>query len=274
MIALLAVVTALGLAIGSFLNVVVYRVPAGMSVIAPPSACPTCKTEIAARDNVPLASWLLLRGKCRSCAAPISPRYPLVELGGGIAFVAVALFFGPEVLDSPDAPAAFAAALQLCAYLYLAAISIALSLIDLDVHKLPNTIVVPGYIVGTVLLGAAALLGGDPAALGRAAIGAVICFGVFFALAFVKPGGMGFGDIKLAGVLGLFLGFLGWQQLVVGMAAAFILGGLFGVALMLSRRVQRGAGIPFGPWMLIGAWVGIFAGEPLTSAYLSLVGLN
>jgi leader peptidase (prepilin peptidase)/N-methyltransferase len=270
----LTLVATLGLAIGSFLNVVTYRVPAGMSVVAPRSACPNCKTEISARDNVPLASWLLLRGKCRTCSEPISMRYPLVELGGGVAFVIVALFFGPAVFAATDVPAAFAASLQLVAFLYLAAISIALALIDLDVHKLPNAIVLPAYAVGAILLGASAILSGDLVGLGRAAIGAAVSFAFYFVLALVKPGGMGFGDVKLAGVLGLYLAFVGWDALVVGMASAFVLGGVFGVALLVSRRATRGTGIPFGPWMLAGAWVGILAGGQLTSAYLSLTGLN
>ncbi|MGN6324928.1 prepilin peptidase [Pseudolysinimonas sp.] len=263
----------LGLAVGSFLNVVVYRVPAGLSVVRPRSACPGCGQEIAARDNIPIVSWLLLRGRCRSCRTGISPRYPLVELGGGLAVVGVALWSMPSISGAADASTVVAAVLQLVAYAYLAVVSIALALIDLDVHRLPNAIVLPGYAVGTVLLGAAALVGGDPVALGRLAAGAGILFAVYLALALVAPRGMGLGDVKLAGVLGLFLGYLGWGQLAVGAMAAFVLGGLFGVVLLALRRAGRTTGIPFGPWMLAGAWIGIVFGQQIVGGYLALVGL-
>jgi leader peptidase (prepilin peptidase)/N-methyltransferase len=263
-----------GLAIGSFLNVVAYRVPLGLSVVSPPSACPGCHNEIEARDNVPLLSWLVLRGKCRHCAEPISARYPVVEAITGVLFVAVALVFLPGVLSAATVPAAVAGALALVAFLYLAAITVALSAIDIDVHKLPNKIVLPSYLVGAVLLGAAALVGGDLEALGRTAAGAGILVAFYLILAIVKPGGMGMGDVKLAGVLGLYLGFLGWEQLIVGAMGAFLVGGIFGVAVLIARRGKGGRMIPFGPWMFAGAWIGIFAGEQITGAYLTAVGLS
>ena len=267
------VIAALGLAIGSFLNVVAYRVPLGLSVITPASACPNCGHEITARDNVPILSWLVLRGKCRECATPISPRYLIVEAITGVAFVAMALRFLPDVLAATTWMAAVSGVLTLVAFLYFAAISVALTAIDIDVHRLPNAIVLPSYAVGGVLLAAAALLGGDPVQLARAAAGAGILVVLYFVLAIIKPGGMGMGDVKLAGVLGLFLGSIGWGALAVGAMGAFVLGGIFGVVLILARRAGRGSGIPFGPWMFAGAWLGIFAGEPLASAYLSWMGI-
>ena len=263
-----------GSLIGSFLNVVVYRVPRGLSVVNPPSACPGCGSRISARDNVPVLSWLLLRGRCRTCTEPISARYPLVELGTAVFFGVVALRFVPPLLDTLDAGSALAAALVLVAFLYLAAISVALVLIDIDVKRLPNAIVLPAYAVGAVLLGTAAVVVGDNAAIGRAAIGALALGGLYLVLAIAVPGGMGFGDVKLAGVLGLFLGWLGWAPLVVGGIAAYLLGGAFGVALILSRRAGRGTAVPFGPWMLAGAWLGILGGAPLAAAYLGLFGLG
>ncbi len=267
------VIAALGLAIGSFLNVVAYRVPLGLSVITPASACPNCGHEISARDNVPILSWLVLRGKCRQCATPISPRYLVVEAITGAAFVAMALRFLPDVLSATTWTAAVSGVLTLVAFLYFAAISVALTAIDIDVHRLPNAIVLPSYVVGAVLLAAAALLGGDPVQLARAAAGAGILVVLYFVLAIIKPGGMGMGDVKLAGVLGLCLGSIGWGALAVGAMGAFVLGGIFGVVLILARRAGRGSGIPFGPWMFAGAWLGIFAGEPLASAYLSWMGI-
>ena len=248
----------LGLVIGSFLNVVIWRVPRGESVAHPPSACPRCGTPIAARDNVPMLSWLLLRGKCRTCRAPISPRYPLVEAGTAVFFGLVALEFG--------------ASWALPAYLYLAAISVALALIDLDVHRLPDAIVKPSYIVAVVLLAVASWGEADWPALLHAAIAGAALFAFYFVLVLVYPRGMGWGDVKLAGVLGLYLGWLGWGALVIGAFAAFLLGGLFSIGLLLSRRAGRKSGIPFGPWMLAGAWVGIAFGEPLWSGYLNILG--
>ncbi|MFC5502767.1 prepilin peptidase [Lysinimonas soli] len=270
---LIAFVGITGLAIGSFLNVVVYRVPAGMSVVRPRSACPNCGHEITARDNVPVLSWLLLGGKCRSCAERISKRYPLVELAGAAAFVLVAIWAAPTLSTATDVTTAIAAVLRLVAFLYLAAISVALAIIDIETHRLPNVIVLPGYGVGIVLLGVAALLQGDIAGLIRMAAGAAILFAFYLLLAIISPRGMGMGDVKLAGVLGLFLGSLGWGQLAVGAGAAFVLGGLFGVVLMVMKRAGRKSGIPFGPWMLLGAWIGVFAGQAIAGGYLALVGL-
>lgn len=264
----------LGLAVGSFLNVVVHRVPAGMSVVRPRSACPGCGHEISARDNIPIVSWLVLRGRCRSCRTGISPRYPLVELAGALAVVGVALWSAPALAHAVGAAATIAAVLQLVAYAYLAMTSIALALIDLDVHRLPNALVLPGYAVGVVLLGAAALLQGDLVALGRLAAGAGILLALYLLLVLISPRGMGLGDVKLAGVLGLFLGYLGWGQLAVGAMAGFVLGGLFGAVLLMLRRAGRRSGIPFGPWMLAGAWIGIVLGQRIAGGYLALVGLG
>jgi leader peptidase (prepilin peptidase)/N-methyltransferase len=264
----------LGLAIGSFLNVVAYRVPLGLSIVRPASACPGCGSPIAARDNVPLASWLLLKGACRHCRMRIPARYPLVEGVTGVAFLLGAVPFLPRALDAQSTSSAAAGALETVAYLYLAAISVVLAVIDIDVHRLPDRIVLPAYAVGAALLGAAGLLRGDLVALGTAASGAGAAFLLYLVLALAKPGGMGLGDVKLAGVLGLFLGYSGIEQLAVGIAAAFVLGGVFGVALLVTRRSTRSSGIPFGPWMLGGAWIGVLAGVPVAHAYLTLVGLT
>jgi len=263
-----------GTLIGSFLNVVVHRVPLRRSIVSPPSSCPACGSRIRPVDNIPVVSWLMLRGRCRSCHEPISARYPLVEAATGVVFASVLLRFLPSIVSAPSVAAAVGAALALVAFLYLAAISTALALIDLATKRLPNPIVLPAYLVGAVLLTAAALLQGDPAALGRGAIGAVALGGLYLLLALLKPGGMGMGDVKLAGALGLFLGWLGWTELSVGGAAAFIIGGVVALSLLAARRVSRSSGIPFGPWMLLGAWIAIFAAHPVASAYLRLVGLT
>lgn len=264
----------LGSLIGSFLNVVVYRVPRRLSVVHPPSACPRCGQHIKGYDNIPLLSWLMLRGKCRNCAEPISSRYPLVELGTGLAFAAVAVWFALTRWQAGTGVELAVSILELAAFLYFAAISVALALIDLDTHTLPNRIVLPSYPVAVVLLGAASALAHDWHGLVRMLAGAAALFIVYFVVALISPRGMGFGDVKLAGVIGLFLAHLGLAQLIVGAFAAFLLGGLFSVVLLATRRAGRKSGIPFGPWMLAGAWVGAVVGAPLASSYLSLFGLT
>jgi leader peptidase (prepilin peptidase)/N-methyltransferase len=271
---LVTFITVLGALIGSFLNVVVYRVPLGRSVVSPPSACPSCGQAIRSVDNIPVLSWLLLRGRCRECRARISVRYPLVEAGTALAFGVVgAVLIGPVPTASTPALRA-SAIIVLVAYLYLASVSIALALIDIDTHRLPNVIVLPSYLVAAVLLTAAALLAGNPATLLTAALGGLALGGVYLVLALVYPGGMGMGDVKLAGVLGMFLGFLGWPQVAVGFFTAFLLGGIYAVILLVARRAKRGSGISFGPWMLAGAWLAIFFGAGVFASYLSLFRLG
>lgn len=252
----------MGLLIGSFLNVVIWRVPRRESIVAPPSACPRCHRRILARDNVPVVSWLLLRRRCRWCREPISKRYPLVELGTAAVFVAVTIKFGVS-LTTP-------------AFVYLGAIAVALALIDLDVHRLPNSIVLPAYPVGAVLLALASWGSGDWGALARAGIGGAVMYAIYFllmagsAVLLGKPG-MAFGDVKLAGVLGMYLAWLGWGPLVVGSFAAFLLGGVFSIGLLVARRADRKTQVPFGPWMLLGAAVGVAVGQPLWTAYTGLL---
>ena len=260
-----------GLLIGSFLNVVAYRVPAGLSIVSPASACPGCGNEITARDNIPLVSWMLLRGRCRHCDMRISARYPIVEAATGVAFVIAALPFAGTLDLSSDPRSVIADGLELVAFLYLAAISVVLAVIDLDTKRLPNSIVLPGYAVGAAMLGGAGILRGDLTALLTAVIGAAAAALFFFVLYLI--GGMGFGDVKLAGVVGLFLGFLGIPQLTVGIAAGFAIGAVVGIGLMALRGRSRKTAIPFGPWILAGAWVGVLAGQPLADAYLRLTGL-
>jgi leader peptidase (prepilin peptidase)/N-methyltransferase len=256
---LIAVIAgALGLLIGSFLNVVVWRVPRGESVVSPPSHCPACDAPVRTRDNVPVVSWLLLRGRCRDCADPISARYPLVELASAAVFVAMALRIGLHA--------------ELPAFLYLSAIGVALALIDYDTHRLPNVIVLPSYLVGALLLGTAAAVTGEWDNAIRMLIGAVALFAFYFVLALVHPAGMGFGDVKLAGVLGMYLGWLGYSELVVGGFLGFLFGGVIGGTLMALGRASRKTKIPFGPFMLLGALVAILCGGALGDLYLNALG--
>ena len=251
---LIAVAALFGLAIGSFLNVVIWRVPRGESVVNPPSACPACGAAIRPRDNVPVVGWLLLRGRCRDCKSPISARYPLVELGTGVAFAIVAARFGWHA--------------ELPAYLYLAAVSIALAGIDVDVKRLPDALTLPSYAVGGVLLGVASV--DEPSALLRAALGAAAMFAIYFAICFAYPAGMGFGDVKLSGVLGLYTAWLGWDVWATGLLLGFFTGGFFGVALIALGRGGRKTAIPYGPFMLVGAFLAILVGHELADGYLRL----
>lgn len=257
----LVLVGLLGLVVGSFLNVVIWRVPRGESVVAPPSACPSCGHQIAWYDNVPVVSWLVLRGRCRRCGARISPRYLVVEVLTGALFVATVLVVGWTT--------------ALPAFLYLAAVSVALAAIDIDVHRLPDAIVLPSYPVAAALLALASWdvgVGYDGGALLRAAGGGAALFVLYLVLVLAKPGGMGLGDLKLAGVLGMYLGWVGWGALAVGAFAAFLLGGVFGLGMMLLGRAGRKTKVPFGPWMLVGAAVGVVAGQQLADWYVALVG--
>ena len=257
MVVLFVLTAVLGLAIGSFLNVVIWRVPRGESVVRPASHCQQCGNPVRPRDNVPVVSWLLLGGKCRDCAAPISRRYPLVELATAVVFTVMALRFGFDAV--------------LPAFLYLAAIGIALWMIDLDVKRLPNVIVLPSYLIAGALLTIAAAVTGEWDDLLRAAIAMAALYSFYFLLAFIYPAGMGFGDVKLAGVLGLYLGYLGWPEVIAGGFLGFLFGGVIGAALMTVRRASRKSQIPFGPFMLAGAFVAILWGGALADLYLDSV---
>ncbi len=243
-----------GLLIGSFLNVVIARVPEGESVVSPRSRCPRCGTEIASRDNIPVVSWLLLRARCRHCSEPISVRYPLVELGHAALWLVVLWHFGWSW--------------ELPPYLYLASVGLALAVIDLDTKRLPNVLTLPSYVVLGLLFLLPAAIDGDWSAYLRAWLAALALFGFYFLLAVIYPSGMGFGDVKLAGVLGLALGWLGWGVLVVGGFLGFLLGALIGGALMLVRKAGRKSKIPFGPFMLLGALLAILWGGQLWDTYL------
>ena len=270
-----------GLLIGSFLNVVAYRVPAKVSLMRE-SRCPHCDAAIKPWHNVPVLGWIVLGGRCANCKAPISPRYPIVEAVTGIVFALITWvgLTNPAVLGastssatvggSATATEAWALALIIVAFLYFAAISIVLTLIDLDTHRLPNSIVLPSYLVAGILFTIAAWLLGDWGALLRAAIGMAVLYAFYFILRLARPGGMGGGDVKLAGVIGIHLGWIGWGALAVGAFAAFLYGGLFGIALVLLRRAGRKTAIPFGPWMILGAWTGVFAGEAVGRWYVNL----
>ncbi|MCG8152130.1 prepilin peptidase [Pimelobacter simplex] len=248
----------LGLAVGSFLNVVVHRVPAGESVVRPPSACPQCGHLIRARHNVPVVGWLVLRGRCYDCQEPISARYPWVELGTGVGFALVALRLGTDEGGLRLLPA----------YLAFAGVGIALALIDLDVQRLPDAIVLPSYPALAALLA----IGGDGPALVRAAEGTVALAAFFFVIWYVAPGGMGFGDVKLSGMVGGMTAYLSWGTFLVGAFLGFLLGAVAGLMLMAGGRAGRRTALPFGPFMVLGAWAAILGAGHLGDFYLDSIG--
>lgn len=257
----------LGLVIGSFLNVVAVRVPVGASLTRE-SRCPECDSAIKPWHNVPVLGWLILGGRCATCGGRISARYPIVEAITGVLFALVAsLILAASTVPLPATLAV------LVAFLYFAAISVVLTLIDLDTRRLPNLIVLPSYVVAAVLLSLASVLGAGLAQLLGSAIGMGVLYAFYFVIRLIRPDGMGGGDVKLAGLLGLYLGWLGWGALAVGAFSAFLLGGVFGLALIVAGRAGRKSAIPFGPWMIAGAWVGVVFGQALGAWYMSLLGV-
>ena len=263
-----------GLLIGSFLNVVIWRVPRGESLI-PASHCPHCDAPIRPWQNVPVLSWLALRGRCANCKGKISARYPLVELGTGVVFALVAAWLvWATGLPSGSGPEIASWWFALAGLLWFAAAGIALAAIDLEHRRLPDAIVLPSLVVVTVLLLASAALAGDWLRVGQTLGGGAALFAGYLLIAIVYPVGMGGGDVKLAPLVGVVLGWVGWSAVVVGVFAGFLLGALWGVALMLLRRGGRKTALPFGPFMLLGAWIGIVGGAAVASWYLRLVGLG
>ncbi len=256
--ALLLVVSVgiLGLLVGSFLTMVIRRVPVGESIWSPAPYCPSCRTPLRARDSIPVVSWLLLRGRCRHCQAPIGARAPAVELVTGLLFVAMALRFGLSW--------------ELPAFLYVTAVGVALAVIDLDTKRLPNALTLPSYpILAGLLLVPAVLVPAWPD-LVRALLGGLALLSFYLVMALIYPAGMGMGDVKLAGVLGMALGWLGWGVLFVGGFLGFAYGALVGVALIVGRRAGRGTAIPFGPFMVAGTLTGVLVGEQVVAWYTGL----
>ncbi|WP_300768534.1 A24 family peptidase [uncultured Bifidobacterium sp.] len=254
----------IGLVFGSFLNVVIWRVPNAMSLVEPRrSICPRCRCQIAWYDNIPLISFMVLNGRCRNCHEPISARYPLVEALGGLACVAVTGGWLAGLYTAWILPELYVLALA----------SIAIAAIDLDHQLILNVIVYPLAIVTLALLTIASAGTGEWHRLVRALISAVVLAAFYLLLGIIWKGGMGMGDVKLSALLGLVLGWLGIAQLITGAFAAFLIGGVIAVVELAKGRVKLKGGIPFGPSMVAGAWLGIFAGAAIAEWYLNLAGL-
>jgi leader peptidase (prepilin peptidase) / N-methyltransferase len=243
--------TLFGLAAGSFLNVVIYRVPRHESIVSPRSRCPTCATPIKEYDNMPVISWLVLRGRCRHCQAAISPRYLVVELMGGALFGGLAARMGY--------------AWSLPAFLVFLASLLALSCIDLELLVLPKRVIYPALalVVGLLVIASAAINDWDRLLIG--AICAAAWFVLFFLLNFASPRVLGFGDVRLAPLLGLALGWLGWRYAVLGFFAANVIGVAIGFSLIATQRIRREQPVPYGVFLSAGAALAIFAGPEILS---------
>lgn len=250
----------LGLLVGSFLNVVIHRVPAGLSLVTPGSACPGCNHPVRPYDNLPVVSWLFLRGRCRDCSTPISVRYPLVELATAGLFAMTGWWFGWSLYTG--------------AVLVAMATGVALFMIDVDHQRLPFAIT---FFAGggvALMLGVDVVVNDAPSgviALVSAGLWTSVYGGIWLATA---GRGMGLGDVALAPVLGLLLGWLGWGPSLVGLMGGFVVGAFVGLGLLASRRAAARSRVPHGPFLLAGAALGLFGGEPLWQAYLVLVGLG
>jgi leader peptidase (prepilin peptidase)/N-methyltransferase len=236
-----------GLLIGSFLTVVAHRVPRGESVVGGRSLCTTCGAQIAAYDNVPVFSWIALRGRARCCGEPISPRYPITELATALLFAAVALAFH-------DDPA------ELALGLVFVTVLVAITITDLERRIIPNKVLLVGAVAALAIAAAT-----DPSSLPERAIAALAAGGLLFAAALAYPRGMGLGDVKLAATMGLFLG----RDVGPAMLIALLAGSLVGLA-MIARHgaAARKRAIPFGPFLALGGVVALFAGEQLIDWYL------
>jgi leader peptidase (prepilin peptidase)/N-methyltransferase len=242
-----AIAFLLGLVAGSFVTAVAHRVPRGLSIVGPRSQCPGCGSTIAAYDNVPILSWLLLRGRGRCCGAPIASRYPLTELGTGLLFAVTALVYY-------DQPAEAAIGMVFVAML------MAITLTDLEQRLIPNKILLAGAILCVAIA-----VPTDPSGLPERLIAAVAAGGLLFGVALAYPQGMGLGDVKLTATMGLFLGRAVAPAILVALLAGSIVG------LVLIARHGSGArkmAIPFGPFLALGGLVALLAGDELIDAYL------
>ncbi len=240
-----------GLVTGSYLNVVIHRLPRRLSTVLPRSRCPTCGAPIRARDNLPVLSWLLLRGRCRACGTRISPRYPLVEASTGMLFVASMERFGPSA-------AALAAAL-------FCSLMVVLAWIDLEHLILPDRITLPGIAVGIAVQLVVPWSGLVGAVLG-ALLGAGVLLAAYGAWWLVRrEEGLGLGDVKMLAMIGAFLG---WRGVVVSLFVGALAGALFGLSLVAAGRGAMRSKIPFGAFLALGGLVALFAGPALIAIYL------
>ena len=253
---LIAACAFVGLCVGSFLNVVIYRVPLHESIVSPRSHCPSCHSPIRERDNIPVLSWLLLRGRCRDCQVPISPRYMFVEIAGGALFAGAAARVG----FNWDLPA----------FLVLLAGLLALACIDVERLILPKSIVYVTFALVVALLLLDAVVTGQWTKLLVAAICSGAWFVVFFFMNLASPRILGFGDVRLAPVLGFGLGWLGWRYVVLGFFASNIIGLIISVVLLAGKKIRRDQPVPYGVFLALGTAFALYAGPEILRPFQNL----
>lgn len=238
-----------GLIVGSFCNVIIYRLPLGNSIITPGSQCRSCGNPIRPWDNIPILSYFLLNGRCRFCREPISVRYPIVEFTSGILFIVLYLKFGLSIL--------------FVIYALMASTLLVIALIDLDHKIIPNVITLPGLIVGLILS-----LRFLPITPLTSLLGVLIGGTLFYLIALVSKGGMGGGDIKLIAMIGAFLG---WHGTLFTIFSSALLGAVVGISLMLLGKKGRKDKLPFGPFLSFGAILFMLSGDDLVRWYLEML---
>ncbi len=253
---LIVFVVVAGLLIGSFLTVVVDRVPNGESVVAPPSRCGSCGLRLGPLDLVPVLSWVALRGRCRQCRTPIGVEPIVVELTTAALFVLMAIRFDDTRAAIP-------------AYCILMAVLVAQTWIDLHTQRLPREITYTGLILGVISLTVAAIVIDEPERIWMMALGAVIALAAMWLIYAVSKGGMGDGDVRLAPLLGLYLGWLNPGIVLPGLFFGFVAGAVVGVAMMAIDRAGRRTAVPFGPFLALGTVVAIFVGQHFVDLVLA-----
>jgi len=264
---------AIGACIGSFLNVVIYRVPAGLSILHPPSRCPHCLRPLAPRDNIPVIGWFLIKGKCRYCRTPVSWRYPAIEAFTAFLFWCVVAYFGTSL-----------SILVLCFYAAFLSWLLALAMIDIDTQTLPNSLTQSGLVLGLIYQVSLATTGANGAS-NVASISKLLLFGIIGAIVgiwlldimriagrfFLQKEAMGGGDPKLAAMIGMWLG---WQNVLLAIMIASAIGTVVGAIAIAAKNLDKQQQIPFGPFLALGAAISLFYGNNIITNYLAWFGIG
>jgi len=241
----------LGLIVGSFSNVCIYRIPKNESIVYPASHCPKCRSKIKPVDNIPLLSFILLKGRCRNCKSKISIQYPIVELLTGLIYLIIYLIYGLNI--------------QTLVYIILSSALIIIAFIDLNEQIVPDVISLPGIVIGFIISFFVSYISFINSALGVFVGGGIILVIGLTGSVIFKKEAMGGGDVKLAAMIGAFLG---WRYIIISLFLGFFIGALAGIILILSKIKSREDAIPFGPFIVLGSFITLFWGEQIISWYL------
>jgi len=241
----------LGLIVGSFSNVCIYRIPKNESIIFPASHCPKCHSPIKPTDNIPLLSYILLKGRCRNCKSKISIQYPIVELLTGLIYLIIYLIYGLNI--------------QTLIYIILSSSLIIIAFVDLNEQVILGVLSLPGIAIGLILSSFVPYISFINSALGVLVGGGIILIIRFAGSVIFKKESMGLGDIELAAMVGAFLG---WRYIIISLFLGFFLGALAGIILILSKIKSREDVVPFGPFIVLGSFITLFWGEKILSWYL------